>query len=216
LSLWSFPLCNLKREWENFLSKKEQEPNMVKVVISFIIFTLSAIGGKLAFDALLNDPEAASFEESKWRNREYLGINFESPFELSETEIEIPKFVKPFVKYMNTYKYDSKAVSLFVSKSEYIEDIPTDIDGALKGAMLSMRANEDVKDFDYQSSNIYKNFLEGRRAEGKFKMNGKDAVFTAEFYKSGSKLIQVIWSGLDFPENREIGERIFQSVRIKL
>jgi len=189
---------------------------MVKAVISFMIFTLSAIGGKLAYDALLNDPEVASFEESEWRNRKYLGISFESPFELSETEIEIPEFVKPFVRYMSTYQYDSKAVSFAVCKSEYIDNIPTDIDGAVKGAMMNMRADKDVSDFDYEAAHVYKHYLEGRRASGKFKMKGKDALFTAEFYKSGSKLIQVLWTDLDFTENREIGERIFQSVRIKL
>jgi len=189
---------------------------MVQLVVSIMIFVICAIGGKLAYDALFNDPEITSFEESKWRNREYLGIKFESPFELSETEVDLPKFIKPFVKYMNTYEYDSKALCLGVSRSENIEGLSVDIDGAVKGMMMSLDADDDVSGLDYEASPVYKHYLEGRKITGKIKMKGKNAVITAELFKSGSKLIQILWTNLDFPENREVGERIMQSIRIQL
>jgi hypothetical protein len=82
--------------------------------------------------------------------------------------------------------------------------------------MMNIRTDEDVRDLDYDAVPISRHYMEGRRITGKFKMKGKDAVITAELHKSGSKLIQILWTGLDYPENMEVGKRIMQSIRITL
>ncbi|MGE5860291.1 MAG: hypothetical protein ACM34J_07040 [Ignavibacteria bacterium] len=188
----------------------------MKAVIGFMILTISIVAGKLAYDEFFNDPEIAAFEESKWRHRDYLGVKFESPFELSKTEVELPKYIKPFVKYMDVYKYERKALCLVISKSEYIENMHVDLNGAVKGMMNSLKADDDITGVTYKTAPISKHYLTGRKITGKFKMNGKDAVISGELYKSGSRLLQVLLTNLDYPENHAAGERIMNSMRIQL
>lgn len=149
-----------------------------------------------------------------WKFQSYLGVQLEAPFELSKTELELPVGVKPFVKKLDTYKYDTKALGLFISRAEYKEGIPTDIDGAVQGGIQNMQAGEGVSDFSYEVKPISKNYWEGRRVTGTMKFKGKDAEFVFEIYKNNSKLLQIISSNLVYPENREARERIMKSVRI--
>ena len=187
-----------------------------KTVGSILVFIISFIAGKFAYNALFGESDTASYEIHEWLNRSYIGVTFEAPFELSVADLELPMMLKPYVKKMETYNYESNAVALFLSKIEYNPDIPVDIDGAAEGAAASMGATEDVKEFDYKVEKIEKNFLEGRRITGSFKLNDKDAEFIGEFYARNSKLLQILITNLSYPENREVRDRIFKTCKITL
>ncbi|MBI1939568.1 MAG: hypothetical protein HYS25_15775 [Ignavibacteriales bacterium] len=185
-----------------------------KRIFSILIFIASFIGGKFAYSALFGESDTVSFEASDWKFQSYLGVQFESPFELSKTELELPVGVKPFVKKFDTYKYDTKALGLFISRAEYKEGIPSDIDGAVQGGIQNMQAGEGVSDFSYEVRPISKNYWEGRRATGTMKFKGKDAEFAFEVYKNNSKLLQIISTNLIYPENSAVIERIMKSMQI--
>jgi hypothetical protein len=91
-----------------------------------------------------------------------------------------------------------------------------DLDGAVKGMITSLKADDDIAGVTYKTAPISKHYLTGRKITGKFKMKGKDAVLSAELYKSGSKLLQILLTNLDYPENYAAGERIMYSMRVQL
>ncbi|MBA4319277.1 MAG: hypothetical protein C0412_12825 [Flavobacterium sp.] len=188
---------------------------MKKIAIAVII-VLSFAGGKYAFDALFADKEKASFDEDDWKHRIYLGVAFESPFELSSVEVNLPEAVKQRTKLFSTYKYELKACAFFVSVIEFTSDIPIDLDNAVKGAIRNMKAGEEISDFTSEVNPVTKWFLEGRKITGKMKVKGKDAEFTAELYKKDSRMLQILWSNLDYPENREVRDRIFNTMNATL
>ncbi|MFC2082209.1 hypothetical protein ACFLR4_03110 [Bacteroidota bacterium] len=187
-----------------------------RTVGSILAIIIGFIAGKFAYNALFGESEIASYEIHEWLNRSYIGVTFEAPFELSEADLELPLVLKPYVKNMETYNYESKAVALFLSKIEYNPDIPVDIDGAAEGAAANMGANEDVTEFNYEVEKIEKNFIEGRRMTGGFKLNDKDTEFVAELYVQKSKLLQILITNLSYPENREVRDRILKSFKVTL
>lgn len=187
-----------------------------KRILLILVSILASIGGKLAYDALFEESEIVSFESLDWRHRNYIGVEFEAPFELSEVDLELPVHIKPFVQTLATYKYDSKSLSLFISRAEYKEGISTDLNGAVQGATQNMKANDDITDFSFEVKPFSRNFLEGRLVNGTFKVKEKDAEFVAEFYKNGSKLMQILCVNLKYDENREARERIMKSLNVTL
>lgn len=187
-----------------------------KSISSILIFILSFIGGKLAYSALFSESETASFESSDWKKQFDLGITYEAPFELSVKEIALPANIKPFVKNLSTYMYDSKAISFMLSKAEYNDDIQTDLNGAVQGAIQNISASEGVSEFKYQTKNCSRNGLLGKKIEATLKIKGKEAEMVAELYAAGNRLIQVMFTNLSYTENREIRNKIFNSLRVTL
>jgi len=187
-----------------------------KKIISIIVFILAAIGGKLAYDEFFKESEIVSFELSDWSIRSYLGAQFESPFELSTMEVPLPPSVKQYVKVMENYKYESNPISLVISRAEYVEGISVDLDGAVKGSNQNMSASKEISDYSYESKPINKNLLEGRLVNGTCKVKGKEAEFIAEYYKSDLKLMWVCCLYLKHDENRDIKDRIMNSLKITL
>ncbi len=188
----------------------------MKKISMVLILILSLAGGKYAYDALFGDKVQASFDESDWNEKTYLGVSFQSPFELSSTEIELPASVKQRVKLFSTYKYEQKAFAFFVSVIEINADIPIDLDNAVKGAVGNMRTGEGITDYTYNVAEITKWFLEGRMVTDKMKVKGKDCEFVAELYKKNSRMLQLIWTNLAYPENREVRDRIFKTMKASL
>jgi hypothetical protein len=187
-----------------------------KHILTIILFVVGFIGGKYAWNKLFSESEIVSFEDSDWGRKQILGVQFESPFELSETEVELPPSVKQYVKLMKTYQYDSQALSLFISRAEYNDGIATDIDGAVNGAVQNMKASKGVSDFIYTVKPITKNFLAGRLLQGTCKMKGKEAEFIGEIYLKDTKLLQILSFNLNYAENREARGRIMKSMKITL
>jgi hypothetical protein len=187
-----------------------------KHILTIILFAVGFIGGKYAWDKLFSESEIVSFEDSDWGRKQILGVRFESPFDLSETEVDLPNSIKQYIKIMKTYQYDAQALSLFISRVEYNDGIVTDIDGAVNGAVQNMKASKGVSDFTYDVKPITKNFLTGRLLQGTCKIKGKEAEFVGELYKKDSKLLQILSMNLSHEENREARGRIMKSMKITL
>jgi hypothetical protein len=185
-------------------------------IISIIFLIIGAIGGKYAYDMYFAEPDIVTFEDSDWGRKNILGVRFEAPFELSETEIDLPRSVKQYVKAMNTFQYTALSLSLFVNRTEYNDGIPLNLDGAVNGAIQTMKATEGVSDFNYEVKPIEKHSLTGQLLEGTCKMKGKEAEFISEVYLKDSKLIQILSFNLKHEKNREARERIMKSINIIL
>lgn len=187
-----------------------------KNIASVIIFIIALVGGRYAFKAIFAEPEIASFEESKWKQCSYEGITFDSPFELEELDVEIPFTLKAYVKEMKNFVYESKSLTLFVSKAEYKAGIPVDIDGAIDGALSNMKRTDGVSDFTFDVQTIDKINSECRKATGNFKINENDSEFVALLHVKKSTLVQILSTNLSYDENRAIRDRIFESLDVKL
>jgi hypothetical protein len=185
-------------------------------IISIVFLIIGFIGGKYAYDMFFTESEIVSFEDSDWGRKNILGVRFDAPFELSETEIDLPPSVGKYVKVMNTFQYTAQSLSLFVSRAEYNEGISLNLDGAVNGSVQNMKANKDITDFNYEIKPIEKHSLTGRLLQGTCKMKGKDAEFIGEIYLKDTKLIQILSFNLSHEENREARDRIMKSVSIAL
>ena len=187
-----------------------------KITLSILIFAIAVIGGKFAYDAFLSDSETELFQQTDWKQQNLVGISFEAPFELSESKVNLTPDLKSAILNMETYKYTSKPMALFISKAEYDRGIPVDLDGAVKGAINNIERNDGVSDFDYNVENIVKDSITGRRIEGKLNIKGEAAVIVAELFNKNSILIQIMCTSLDLTENRSVIDRIFNSIKLDL
>jgi hypothetical protein len=185
-------------------------------ILSVLIFIVSMIGGKLAYDALFGESEIASFEEADWSLSRCLGVQYEAPFELAPMDLKLPEHIKIYVKEMNNYHFESKPIGFFISRAEYQPGVKPDIDGAVKGAVQNMQAQEGITDYAYVVSNIKKDFIDGRFIKGTCKVDEQDAEFVCQIFMKDLKLLQIMTMNLSFPENREIRDRILKSIRITL
>jgi hypothetical protein len=185
-------------------------------IISIIFLIIGAVGGKYAYDMFFAESEIVSFEDSDWSRKNILGIRFEAPFELSETEIDLSHSVRQYLKEMNTFEYTAQSLSLFLSRAEYKDGIPLSLDGAVNGAIQNMKASKGVSDFIYEVNPIEKHSLTGRLVQGTCKMKEKDAEFIGEVYLKDTKLIQILSFNLSYEKNREARERIMKSMNIAL
>jgi hypothetical protein len=143
-------------------------------------------------------------------------ILFSKTYHYPKIEVDLPANIKQFVQSMTTYKYDSKSLSLYISRAEYKEGIPTDLNGAVQGATRNLKASDDITDFSYDVKPSERTYLEGRVVNGTLKMKGKDAEFVGEFYKDGSKLLQILCIHLKHDENRQARDRIMKSLNVTL
>lgn len=189
---------------------------MAKKIITIIFFIVGAIAGKYAYNVLFGQSEIASFEDSDWDIKRYAVVKVELPFDLSETDLKLPEYVKKHVKMMENYKYESKSISFFISFAEYREGIDANIDGAVDGAINNMKAGKGISDFTYTVKNIEKNFIEGRLIEGTFKLKEQDVEFIGEIFLKDLKLLQILAINLNYEENREIRDRILKSIKFDL
>jgi hypothetical protein len=187
-----------------------------KLVISIVVIIVASIAAKLAYNYLSSESSTVSFEETDWLQREYLGVQFESPFELSVKELELPPSVQEFVKTMQTYAYDSKSISLFIGLCEYKEGTPVNIDGAVDGAMQNMKKEKDVSDFKYDVIPFSTSSQTGRLITGTFKIKKQEAEFVAKFYSRDTKFLQIICLNLSNDANREASGRIMKTMKVNL
>jgi len=190
---------------------------MVKKQIIFIIFLIIVIiGGMLVYNALFKQSEIAEYDDEDWSRSRCLGVAFEAPFELSLMDLQLPDNVEKIIKKIENYKFDSKSIVFFISRAEYNNGVTVNIDGAVEGAVMNIKASKEITDLTYEVSNNYENSFEGRLVKGKYKINKKDSEFIAHFYVNNLKMLQILITNLDFPENREVRDRIMESIRITL
>ena len=189
-----------------------------KIIISIIIFSAAFVAGKYAYDFFFNEPEIASFETVDWRTRILTdaGVTMQAPFDLDPINIEVPAYVKQMLKSISNYKYESKAIGVFVSKAEYKEDVEISFEGAVNGALNGLKNAEGVTDFKHEITDIRKNYLNGKQIKGSFKIKDHTSEFLGEMYRDRNKLLQILCVILNFDENREIRDKIMKSIRIKL
>ena len=117
---------------------------------------------------------------------------------------------------MISYKYESKAIGVFVSKVEYKEGVETSFDGAVQGTINGLQNAEGVSDFKHEIKDIKRIYLKGKQIKGSFKIKDRTSEFLGEMYSSGQKLLQILCVNLNYHENREIRDKIMKSVKIKL
>jgi len=185
-------------------------------ILSILIFVVGMVGGKLAYDELFAEPETVSFEDIDWAYFDRLGVRYEAPFELAPMELDLPEYVKTYVKEMNNLHYESKAIGFFISRAEYRPGVKPNIDGAVQGAVQNMKSQKGITEFTYKASPIRKNSIEGRLVEGTCKVNEEDAEFVCQVFAKDLKLLQIMTMNLSFPENRAVRDRILKSVNITL
>ncbi|MBN1397641.1 MAG: hypothetical protein JXA06_06390 [Bacteroidetes bacterium] len=190
---------------------------MDKKQIVFIVFCVAgAIAGMIIYNVFFKQSDVAEYDKDDWSRSRCLGVAFEAPFELSVMDMELPDYVRKMIKTMENYKYDSKAIALFISRTEYQEGVKVNIDGAVQGSVTNIKASREITDLTYDVTNNYDNTFEGRIVKGKYKINKKDAEFIAHFYVNNLKMLQILITNLDIPENREVRDRILKSVRVTL
>jgi len=185
-----------------------------KKTFLLVLIILGFIVGKYAWDKLFTNSEIVSFEDSDWSPKNILGVRFESPFELSETEIN--NSTRDIVKERRKYKYATESISLFIEFAEYKEGIPLDLDGSANETVQAFKARKEVSDFIYEVKPINRNSLNGRLIQGTFKWNGRELEFSNEWYKKDLKLLSISCQNMNHEENREVRERIMKSINITL
>ena len=185
-----------------------------KTIVSIIAVILGFVIGKLAYDYFFSESDTVSFDQGDWQSRSYLDFTFEAPFELTPADVDLPPAVKKFVSKTEMAKYDTRALSFIINRTEYIDGTPTDIDGAVRGAMANMKLANGVTDFEYESSTANRDSLEGRSMKGTFKLKGHDTEFNGRIYKLKTRLWVLICVNLVKEENRAARERVMKSVKL--
>jgi hypothetical protein len=196
------------QKWINTMTTKR--------ILSIIFIIIGIICGKLAYNALFVQSDIAEYEDTDWIKSNYLGVTYEAPFELSPMDLQLPQNAKNYIKEMENYKFESNPIAFIISRVEYQAGVTTSINGAVDGAVQNMQAQKGITEFSYKVSNIDSNFIEGRLIKGTCKADKKDAEFIVYIYLKNLKLLQIMAMNLDFPENREIRNRIIKSIRFEL
>jgi len=183
-------------------------------ILSIVFIIIGIVIGKLAYNALFGESDIAEYEDADWNRSVSLGVTYEAPFELSPIEIKLPQYVKSYIKEMESYKFESRPIAFFISRAEYRDGVTIDLNGAVEGGIRNLQAQKGITDLSYKVSNIEKNFIEGRLVKGTCKVDEKDAEFVMQIYAKNLILLQIMEMNLDYPENREIRDRIMKSIRI--
>lgn len=218
--------CNESACYQKFIDEgggRVKAPTSTKTKIgatiaTIILFALFGTIGKVVYKELFSPSEVVSVEFSDWKTQKILntGLSIETPFELSEGTLELPTEYRSMINKMIVYQYSSNPILINLTYAVYSDDIVPNLDGAAQGAINNMRGANEVENFTSEISNIHLNDIPGRMIKGNFKIHKQLAEYRGVIYARGLVTWQILFTYLAKKENKEVVDRIINSVKITL
>jgi len=187
------------------------------IILSLIVVAFFGTIGKYIANEIFSPSKEIKTEISEWKTRQvsYTGLSVDTPFELDESQLELPSEYESMINDMVTYKYSSDALNVYIIYARYSDDIIPNLDGAAEGAIINMRASDGVENFTYSISIINHKELPGRKIFGNFNLKGQLAEYVGLVFAKGTQTWQVLCTFLNEQNNRKIVDKIIQSINIQ-
>ena len=159
-----------------------------------------------------NEPLTVSCEESDWKLHGYEDITLKSPFELSEDKKGTVSKLIPGIGRNSQYSYRSRAMRVYLSRSEFTPTFPVNLDSAVSRAINKIEKLEGSAVLSYITEPIKKNDIKGRRIIAISQYEGDYTEIVAELYSDRTNLVQIIIIAPNNEENKLVSTRILSSL----
>ena len=176
------------------------------------LLIVAVFGSRYLYKHMTSEPVNVSFEETDWQTHGYEDITLKSPFELIKEEGNVISKLTPGVGKSSQYSYRSRAISVYLNKSEFYPLLPVDLDTAAIRALNTIEKLENAPILSYLIEPIDKHGIEGRRIIAFSQRDGDYIEILAELFGEKFKLIQIVIIVPNFEQNRLVRTRILSSL----
>ena len=206
---------------EKEMKKRRKKALIAAAVLALLILSFSSwyYGIRYVKDTIIGHP-TKELLEGKWLRSSYghPAISLESPKILKAITIELPEQAKIAIQSNSFFQYGSLFSNFYImiGSVEYNPEVQTDIDGAVTGAIANLQNQKGISNLQYQTENMEKEGVEGRRITGSLLVNGIESKLRVEMFAQANTLEQiVVVYRSDDPYAEKIQERLFQSVHLE-
>jgi uncharacterized Zn finger protein (UPF0148 family) len=189
------------------------------VIVLSISATIVGIAARELVAYYTNNKLSTEIADDAWEMRTYgsLGLQIDSPYELTKIELPMPEEIKSVLLISESYSYTSiNGLNIFVSSNLYSDEVvEVNLDGAINGSINEIRALEGVSNLKYQKEDIEINDHPGYRLRGSFMQNGINLNFIATGVSNDKSLHQVlVLFKTDDEKSKKAADRINKSIVI--
>lgn len=178
------------------------------VLVGFVVITRMLPGG--------TGPRADSRDvlQREWRPEEVLGLTLSSPGRFSAITIPVPEQIRPAIQDIEHHGRNAGQTEMRVTRIEYREGMPLNLEGSAQGAIDAMRANPAVQAMEHRHARTQVSGLPAIRTTSTFRVEDRPAHGEIMTVLRGRTLWQVQVLGPS-DATPEIARRVMESVRVQ-
>jgi hypothetical protein len=184
--------------------------------------SLAALGAVVGFIVLMRmlpggagpRPDGRTVLQRPWEATEVLGLTVSSPGRFRPITVPVPAEIRTSVERIESWGRNAGETELRVSRTEFREGVPLDLDGSAQGAIDAMRGNPAVTALTHSHARMQVSGIPAVRTTSRFQVEGRPAHGEILSLLRGRTLWQVQVLGPE-TEAPEIARRVMESVRLQ-